>query len=74
MWYLVLFFVGAGVLGTVIGYMVETSWSVTAEVLTGVGVLALVSVIVRMVWTFVVQPCLTAIDEVVRFGEESAGR
>lgn len=74
MWYLTLFFVAAGALGAGIGYVVETSFSATAEVLIGVGVLALASVIVRMVWTFVVRPCPTAIDEAVRFGEESAGQ
>ncbi|OGN03394.1 MAG: hypothetical protein A2651_03580 [Candidatus Yanofskybacteria bacterium RIFCSPHIGHO2_01_FULL_42_12] len=73
MWHLFLFFVVAGALGAGIGYVAETSFSATTEVLIGVGMLVLASVIVRVVWTFV-RPCFKAIDEAVRFGEESAGQ
>ena len=73
MWNLFLFFVVAGALGAVIGYVVETLFSATTEVLIGVGVLALASIIIRMVWRFV-EPGLTALDEAIRDAEESASR
>ncbi|MBI2062276.1 MAG: hypothetical protein HYT64_01090 [Candidatus Yanofskybacteria bacterium] len=73
MCYLILFFMVTGLLGSVIGHMVETSFSATAEVLIGVGMIATVWVVIQMALR-VIKPCLTAIDEAVRFGEESAGR
>ena len=74
MWHMFLFFVTAGAVGSGIGYVVETSFSATTEVLVGIGALVLASVIISAGWTFVVQPFFKKVDEAVRFGEESASQ
>ena len=48
MWHLISFFVVAGTLGVSIGYVAEVSFSATTEVLIGVGVLALASIVIHM--------------------------
>lgn len=70
MWYLILFFVTAGAFGAVIGYVVETSWSMTTETLIGAGVTAGI----WLVFSQVVRPNLAAIDAAIRDAEESASR
>ena len=73
MWYLILFFMAAGTLGAIIGYMVETSLSMTTEVLVGVSMVVAIGVVVQMALR-VIRPCLVAIDEAFRDAEESAGQ
>ncbi len=70
MWYLILLFVIASGLGSVIGYAVETSLSMTTEVLIGIVVTAFAWIVARTI----VVPCFMAIDKAVRNAEESAGR
>ena len=67
---LILFFLIASTLGTVIGY---TVWSMATEVLVGIGVVALMLILARMAFVFV-KPCFKATDEAVRDAEESASR
>ena len=63
------FVVAVGALGALIGYVAEM-WSMTTEVLIGMGMISLALV----VFVCFVGPCFKVLGEAIRDAEESASR